>query len=193
MTYTKERLEELGFGYDLDCGGYEFTEISPSIDGISGALDATDTHFVDWDDDLSAIVRDLSPRRLHMIIFVPEGGSDWPDSFDDEDGNTFNLEYGPRNLNTTDHDCHCHGRLVEWTGAAGEPSQPQELTAKYLEAVKLAGNEPYTRGKKFFWEPSGNTSDLPYPDCNRCEGDGTVESVGGEYALYVQEDDDDDE
>ena len=35
------------------------------------------------------------------------------------------------------------------------------------------------------WEHTGNSSDLPYPDCERCAGEGNLESPGGEWALYA--------
>lgn len=41
------------------------------------------------------------------------------------------------------------------------------------------------------WEATGDTSDDPHPECERCEGDGYVVSPGGEWAIYALEEEDD--
>jgi len=58
-------------------------------------------------------------------------------------------------LNSTDRECYCHGRPVK---------RPDEQTGE--------------------WEFTGNLLDPAYPDCDRCEGDGSVESPGGNWAIY---------
>lgn len=56
----------------------------------------------------------------------------------------------------TDHDCNCHGVAYD------------EEETNYSE-----------------WDYTGNTNDDPHPDCDRCGGEGTVESPGGAFAFYV--------
>lgn len=36
------------------------------------------------------------------------------------------------------------------------------------------------------WEFTGNVTDTPYADCERCNGDGYVISPGGQWAIYAQ-------
>lgn len=40
------------------------------------------------------------------------------------------------------------------------------------------------------WGFTGDTSDKPYPECDRCDGDGYVTSDGGTWAIYVMTDED---
>ena len=61
-------------------------------------------------------------------------------------------------VHETDHDCNCHGR----------PLDPDVVTAAPDD-----------------WEWTGNTMDEPYPNCDRCEGEGYVISPGGVMAFYA--------
>ena len=125
-----------------------------------------------------------------VYAFAPNSGhfsaTEWPKSYKVK-GDTFVLIRDGR-LNETDHECNCHGNLVEWMGAVGEPTKPISAAKvlKWLSSGKATNSPPLVNKKpKFFWDFSGDSSDKPYPDCERCDGDGYINASGGEWALYA--------
>jgi hypothetical protein len=168
-----DAINKLNFGYDLDCGGYSFEEAPEGLRGLGCFVwDDPDPDSVPW-------VRDGVDYYAHscpVYAFAPQDGhfraTEWPETYEegehvpvyDEDDNHigFEREYVRKriadgSLQTTDRDCHCHGKWVS------DDDDPQKQK----------------------WEFTGNCMDKPFPQCDRCEGDGYVESQGGEWALYV--------
>lgn len=146
---TPERLTELGHGYNLDCGGYEFERATyPEVDP-SHAIVSIDSGF-DYIDYCECV-----PWDAHVVLFSV-GGGELPATLTDGDGDTL-VRSGQWTTYESDHDCHCHGKPNDPTGAAGDTHE---------------------------WEFTGNTMDPPYPKCGRCDGDGYVVSEGGSWAAY---------
>ena len=186
---TPERLEQLSIGYDLDGGGYAFEE---AYEGIgSGVVMWADP---DWDYLPFERPQDYYSLSCPLIAFAPGGLHDFPDEFDDEDGDTY-FKVAEFTCYGSDRECRCHGKLVEWTGAAGEPDKPVRGQTAIVwvcdHDVKVDPDTP--KDSDLYFEHTGNTSDAPYPDCNRCEGSGYVDSEGGTWALYAIKPDDEDD
>jgi hypothetical protein len=49
----------------------------------------------------------------------------------------------------------------------------------------------YNLDEPLGWEFTGDSSDDPYPKCDRCEGDGYLTGEPGDYAVYVMFSEDD--
>ena len=166
--YTEERLRELSYGYNLDGGGYEFTDSTsdfPELAKIYAViLEGPDPDYFPW-------LYDLTVKHPQIYAFVPSllGGVTWPQSFPHSD--TECVLVGSGTVQETDRDCHCHGKLTEYTGAAGEPSDPisDEVLVRWLmEEPKLSHSVEYPQGTKFMWEFTGNSwnkrgGDQPLP------------------------------
>ena len=188
MTIEKSQIEGLNYGYDLDGGGYTF-EQPPKCFGDTCVM------WEDPDRDYLGI-QDCTPnwysQDCPVFLFAPH---DWhseeyefPETYTSDDGDSvFHKVYEGR-MNATDHECHCHGVLTAWSGAAGEPTEPM-TGAAVAKAVKhgVALQDPSYDGDLYF-EHTGNSSDKAYPDCHRCEGDGYVDSPGGWWAVYALQD-----
>tara|TARA_Y100000310_G_scaffold162652_1_gene162609 strand:+ start:134 stop:751 length:618 start_codon:yes stop_codon:yes gene_type:complete len=195
-------------GYDLDTGGYEFEE--PAEDSFWHGKpvllwEGPDADYIDsdWDVDGDADLMVVAPNSGHFQRY------DFPESY--TDGVQIFRKVGGGDLRPSDHECNCTGRLVAWCGAAGEPQVPENPVdvLKWLQeagedAEKLIADdlcdsilldldgEIRAFAAPVFWEGSGNSKDKPYPRCDRCDGEGHVDSPGGEYAIYewVWEDED---
>lgn len=180
---TQERLDQLGVGYDLDTGGYGF-ENAPRV--LGGAV-------VVWDDPdldylgLQDVVR-TSDYSCPVLAFAPNSGHfqrhEFPATYEVEGFGTM-VKVAEGDLSASTHDCHCHGKLVSWTGAAGEPSEPLSgvQVAEYVHAGVVVEDAP--NFNRLFFESSGDTGDHPLPDCPRCDGEGSLMSEGGEWAVYA--------
>jgi hypothetical protein len=192
--FERAELERLGFGYDLDCGGYEFEnpEGHPELRGLGVVIwDSIDPDYVPWvlDDcdfySLSCPIYVFHPYE-HGFGSALEG--EWPIQITTDNGWVWDLiSHGA--LNETDRDCHCHGKKQC-------PNCEQEVPyddASFCPACGTAYLDEHGKLRQNAWEFTGNCMDKPYPDCNRCEGDGFVISDGGKWALYGLHEEDDDE
>lgn len=188
---TPERLQELAIGYNLDGGGHEFDAAADA--GYSVLKDVAVIE--DPDLDYFPIERPAGYGGLScpVLAFAPNpglwGGHEFPDAFEDDDGNVLVKVAGGR-FNGTDRECNCHGRMVTWSGAAGEPPTPlttDEVGRFIREGVEVDGDP----NEALMFEHTGDTSDRPYPGCVRCEGSGYVDSPGGDWAIFALREDED--
>ena len=195
MAFSDDRIAELNYGYDLDGGGYSFEEAPKQFGGACVAWDDPDRDYLGITD----CTPDWYSHSCPIFIFAPNSGHfgayDFQDSYIDSDGDT-RVKVYEGNLHGSDRECNCHGKLVPWTGAAGEPQEPVSgsKVAQYIQAgIEVVEGMGTSDG--LYFEHSGDTSDKPYPDCHRCDGDGYVDSPGGEWSVYAlaPEDEDDDE
>ncbi len=170
MTFTDEQIKQIGYGYDLDCGGYEFERVEGNDDVLHEDGDKLGEYTGRYGDG-------------SFLRFAPFRFGEHANALFDADG-TVSVKIASGVLDTTEHECHCHGKLVEWTGAAGEPTEP--LGEVFLKCCKDNGFVVPTGPLTF--EHTGDSSDLPYPNCPRCEGYGHLESAGGSWALYEYQD-----
>lgn len=181
--FTHDQLRQLSVGYDLDGGGYEF-ERAP--DG----LDADDV--VVWDDPdldylgLQDVVR-IGDFSCPVFAFAP-GDLDYefPESYEAEGLGTM-VRVATGVLHHTTHECNCHGKLMAWTGAAGEPEKPidREKAIGWLASGEATVDQGSRDTDKLYFEHTGNPSDPAFPDCDRCGGEGRVPSSGGAWAIYA--------
>ena len=188
---TPERLRELSLGYDLDCGGYSFENAPEALGGAVVVLEDPDLDYMGLQD----AVHDYHSHSCPVLAFAPNSGHfprhEFPESYEVEDHGTM-VKVFEGDLNETDHECHCHGKLAEWFGAAGEPTEPLDPSkvVKWLASGKVSVDESDRGVDNFMFEHTGNTSDRPYPDCDRCGGSGYLTSHGGEWAIYALKDED---
>ena len=210
---TQKRLEEISISHDLDCGGYEYTAVDSEWQKILDEEPYRHTLCATIDADVfggevMGSSRDFFGFNIHslrcpIILFDPCGvycnpdTTSWPKELPDDAG------YGPYTLIIQgwlaeyDSDCHCHGKLIEHTGAAGEYQEP--FTVEQMQAIQehhvrlLKEDTPV--GVPLSFEHTGNYSDEPYPFCHRCDGDGHLMREGGLWVLYdqVEEEDEKDE
>ncbi len=188
----KQALQALTYGYNLDGGGYEF-ENPPKLFGDSVAmLDDPDLDYIVGHEAVPNF-NELSCPQLMLAPNYGFGNVELPLMFTDADGDIMS-QVATGYLNTTERECHCHGRLVPWTGAAGEPKTPVgPLGASWVntgEAIIDIMAMGDIAGGSYF-EHTGDTGDKPYPLCHRCEGDGYVDSPGGVWAVYAVDEDGD--
>ena len=189
---TPERLRELSIGYDLDTGGYEFENAPEALGGAVVVLDDPDLDYMGLHD----AVHDYYSHSCPVLAFAPNTGHfprhEFPESYEVEDHGTM-VKVFEGDLRETDHECHCHGKLVEWFGAAGEPTEPLDprKVVKWVANGTLSVDTDGRDVENFMFQHTGNTSDKPYPDCDRCGGDGHLTSHGGEWAIYALKDEDD--
>ena len=189
---NRKRITELNCGYNLDDGGYSFENPPKGLKGLACVVwEDPDPDTVPWctGDDSRSSRHDFYGLSCPLYAFAPNSGhfaaTEWPKSYKTNDGMMVLIRDG--RLSSSDRDCHCHGKLEEWTGAAGEPDKPigQTKHIRWL-SLGLVNAKHYTGTKpKFFWEFTGDSSDKPHPDCKRCDGTGYVTSDGGEWALYA--------
>lgn len=128
--FSPERLTQLGYAYDLDCGGYEWENVT---DGPLASLAC-----VVWDDpDLDHVIGyDAIPREHRhgscaLLALAPNSGhwaaTVWPERipYDDECDRVL---VASGHLYETDHECMCHGRdndgEWEYTGDASDAPHP---------------------------------------------------------------------
>ena len=183
--WTPEQLRELSIGYNLDGGGYEFENGPRVLGGAVVVLNDPDLDYMG----LTDAVTDYYSHSCPVLAFAPNSGHferhEFPVSYETEDGDVM-VKVFSGDLQTTDHECVCHGKLAEWTGAAGEPTKP--VPSGKAVRWMAAGVNVYDASRNadnLYFEHSGDSSDSPYPDCDRCVGDGYVESSGGEWAIYA--------
>jgi len=184
--FSEERLKELGIGYDLDLGGHEWSNPAPDHPLVNDCCALWESPDLDY-----LGLQDVAGWDVDLCAFAPNSGhfqaTRWPPTMR-VDGDPYDL-VGQGIYSETDHDCICHGGLEYWTGAAGEPKEPITLDqlGEWSEKGALPPNmlADALRWKGLaYWKCSGNVGDIPYPLCDRCEGDGHVTSPGGEWALY---------
>jgi hypothetical protein len=216
-----EALRTLTLGYDLDGGGYEF-EAVPETHPL-GHLDVAcwDDPDLDYFGFQDSITHDQRYGHSIVLFFAPGEIVEYPETYTDEQGDRWEKIAEGQNCET-DHECCCHGRLDVWTGAAGEPREPEKAEdvrrwlfggeqegplwkdrasellhepERFRLTLTLTG-EPESEDVPLYWNGTGNSMDKPYPLCDRCDGEGTVVSPGGSWAIYAQidepEDDEDD-
>lgn len=169
--FTKERLTELGYGYNLDCGGYAF-ENAHNLPGV----------VVDDSGELS----DYFDHGLYDLLLLNVGSHTFDE---DADGlpRIYRAESGSRyrrvfrgQLNGSDRECHCGGCLSDAYDATDmtEEEISTALAAGAAIDPNLEADDPITG-----WLWSGD-SNAPYPFCPRCEGNGYVDRPGGSVGLY---------
>lgn len=203
---TQKRLEEISISHDLDCGGYEYSAVGSEWQKILGEAPYRHTLCATIEADIfggevMGSSRDffgfnIYELRCPIIFFDPCGiycnpdTTTWPNGLPDADGPYTLIIQGW--LNEYESDCHCHVRLIKWTGAAGEFAKPlaPEKVAAFIEEHKI---EDAPVGVPLTFEFTGNCSDKPYPDCNRCDGNGYITSEGGLWALYDQVEEEEEE
>jgi len=187
----EDTIRRINIGYGLDGGGYSFEEAPERLGGAVMVWTDPDLDYLGLSDIMPS--QDFYGLSCPVFAFAPNSGHfrpfDYPDTYEDDEGDIYKL-VTQGSFNETDHDCHCHGKLVPWVGAAGEPPEPlnPDTVQKWADqgATQVS---PDCAGHVLRWDFTGNTSDDPYPDCNRCDGDGCVVSPGGEWALYALEED----
>lgn len=183
---------KLNHAYDLDSGGYTFEEPPEGLKGLACFVwDDPDPDYIPW------VVGDDNPSAWHafhglscpIYTFAPNSGhfalTEWPQEFQDGEDTFTLVRHG--HLHETEHECNCHGKLVPWTGAAGEPDEPipPGKLIIWCSKGKADLNVPDRNPNgMLFWEFTGTPSDNPHPECHRCEGTGHVPSPGGEWAVY---------
>ena len=197
-------LEKLWtIGYGLDLGGYEFEELNSSnqhnnlLWRLNHARKPKPAlkRLLCWEDPEGDYFPFGDPRErgkwiLAVLLISPgSGGTVFPQTFTNRSRGCAYRLLSQGKVLKTDRDCICHGKLVEWTGAAGEPRKPEDadwLRAEAVEQKILVEVDDLL--PDLMWEGTGSTSDRPYPSCDRCGGDGSVISPGGVYAWYEVED-----
>lgn len=158
---SEDAIKQLNNGYDLDGGGYTFERPPEGLQGLGCYVwDSPDVDCVPWVRDAV----DYWKHSLHVYAFAPQDGhfpeTKWPEKYTEDEWTRKLVAHG--RLTTTDRSCHCHGYWAQ------DPD----------DAHKQA------------WNFTGNTKDDPWPNCDRCDGDGYVVSQGGEWALYTLADED---
>jgi len=187
------RLEVLSRQYGLDGGGHEFEEPPTGLSGLGAVIwTDPDPDYVPWVHGCVAQVHGFYALSCPVYVFAANSGhfsrTEWPASYQDEE-DVYVLG-GHGTLNETDHDCDCYGKLVPWSGAAGEPTEPVP-PGTWLNWFLRDKLPPEVRPvidwqiDGVFWEFTGNSQDSAHPDCPKCEGGGTFPSEGGEWALYT--------
>lgn len=197
----QDLMEKLGWMHGLDGGGYEWSRPGKSfLDAMQDATDQQEKHMANpvcWDDpDLDYIgIQDVVRIHDHacpVLYWDPEecdySYSDppvWPASYRDGEDKMCLVATG--RLHSVDHECDCKGRLVEWSGAAGEPDEPIEH-AKVLQWItdgKVSPSDQWPDDAKLTW--AWGEGDEAHPECPKCEGDGTIDCWGGDWAIYALE------
>ena len=185
--YCKERLDEINYGYDMDCGGYSFEEAEGFHDLPPGTLVAEGDFGEYVDAREMAMLHGVCEEDL-TIFFDPDSNYvAWPESLVDAwDAEIKLISKGV--LFSTDHDCYCQGYLdicttelpLPWTKVAGWLVERGRSLLCGIESVPVKD-----LADGVYWKFTGNCDDAAYPDCERCGGEGTLESPGGAYAIYA--------
>lgn len=190
----EDYIRRLEYQFDLDMGGYGFDPVplDPPFENVVAVqievngFEADYLGLVDMDPKLSSL-------SCPVYMFAPNSGhfkrTEWPESYPDGVGDKMVLVAEGVEWER-DHECGCHGKFIEWTGAAGEPDKgiPLKKVLEYGEKYK-----PKEVVDSYIWDCTGNCSDEPHPECHRCDGDGYIDCTGGEWALYAYEEEEDDE
>lgn len=193
-----QQILELNYANGLDGGGYSFENPPKGLKGLGCAVYTDpDPDYVPWccGTDSGSARHAFYGLSCPVYAFAPNSGhfaaTLWPESFKDKAGDTM-VKVRDGRLTESDTECHCHGELENWTGAAGEPNKALGL-AKLTKWIGMGWVKPKTfQGRpKFYWNFTGNSSDKPHPDCPRCDGTGYVTFPAGEWALYALKDEDD--
>ena len=196
-----DRLTKLSIGYGLDGGGYSFEDAPAAVGGAHTCYDAAGTATEvqgsvvmlddpDWDYLPFERPQDYYGLDCPTVMFAPNSGHfkahKFPESYSDGDGDTM-VKIAEFRSTETDRACCCHGHLEEWTGAAGEPQEPTPAgkVLRWVNSGRAYVEEDSRDADKLCFKHTGNTDDMAYPDCDRCDGDGYVTSRGGEWALYA--------
>lgn len=183
-------IKRLNFGYDLDGGGYSFEEGTDDLYGYY-TLDSGFDYLPLPEDALTNEYGRLASCGL--FVFSPDacGSTDFPLNFkvkpDDPDSDVY-VRISQGQFFGTDRECYCHGRMVEWDPDRwGQPLSEEDALRYHRNGVKVKGPNPFSEKRRYFFEHDvdGDASHgHPYPDCERCEGEGTVDSPGGAWAVY---------
>jgi len=183
-------------GYNMDLGGSGFEPLSDELKRALEKEDVTEAdveHFLCFEVSTPTALpdhfkTDEGIKDAAILIIDPRRGDSLPEHYvlELESGAEGYIRIAQGELYDSDHDCICHGKLVEWTGAAGEPKEPisEDVLCRWWNAGLAELLMAAPKGKRCYWETIGSSSDHSYPDCERCEGDGHVESPGCTYALY---------
>lgn len=193
--------QNLTNAFGLDGGGYEFVKAPRALGNSVAIYDDPDPDYVPGLHE--TIGHDLYGLCLPMYAFAPSKNPfaskkyDWPDTFTHDEEQYKLAVHG--DVSQSCPECNCHGKLVPWTGAAGEPDEP--IAGAKLASWLMTSRVPWdselhgrTDGwSGVMWECSGDSDDPAHPDCERCEGSGYLVAPGGGWALYsVIVDDDED-
>jgi len=188
-------LRRLEYQFDLDCGGYEL-ELVPcdrEFEGVTAVQIEISGGEIDYLGLADSLLRKQHEYDNLVYMFAPNTGhfprTEWPKSYKHDDEETLMRLVAQGDESPRDHECSCHGRFVPWTGAAGEPPEPvpaDKLLNLFREHERGAEYMPKEEAPDgYFWKFTGDSSGLPYPWCERCDGDGYVDAVGGEWAMYA--------
>ena len=135
MSFDKQRIEELGWGYDLDGGGYAFEEPEdgPLADGETLTYDGDYDYFPCVTEGLNSSV------NVAFVAWRPYDYDEdfvWPNPIPGEwdDGSVYRVE-STGWLNTTDRDC-------SWCEGTGEyiPDREDEGTEHVKECPRCEGS-----------------------------------------------------
>ena len=188
MITDKEYLRNISIGYDLDGGGYEFE--AADIDGLRELPCAI------WSDPdldymgLQDSAYDYYSLSCPILAFAPNSGHFEAVNYPERIGSGDSI-YQKRSsgiVQGSDRDCNCQGEVGVCSGVSGMELS-REQCAQYAEA---GINMDLAFKNRVAWEYTCDSSDKPRPDCDRCDGTGYVDSMGGEWAIYSLVDDLDD-
>ena len=172
--FTEKRLTGLGYGYNLDCGGYAF-ENAHNLPGV----------VVDDSGELS----DYFDHGLYDLLLLNVGSHAFAE---DADGlpRIYRAESGSRyrrvfrgQLNGSDRGCHCSGCLSDAYDAM--PMTEDEIKRAIDAGAKIdPDRDPEDPITGWLFSGDYDPETPAYPLCPRCEGTGYVDSPGGSVGLY---------
>jgi hypothetical protein len=174
-------IHSLNTGLGLDYGGYSF-EADP-------CLDMADTYVLDCDQAIREMY--LCPYNLlrnrdlvFLLVTYGEISNTHPAEMSDGVQDFERIEYGLSMRK--DVACDCNIIIAEWTGAAGEPNEPDDYET-IKAAVEAGAQYPQTVpfGKNMYLYNSGLEQDPPHPNCTRCGGTGEVECPDFSWSIYA--------
>lgn len=191
--FTEERIQELNQGYNLDCGGYSWENLEPDHPLFENNCVLWEEPDLDYFPFFNFVPADCWGCCAVMFFAPREGFSSdiphWPTTFKTQSGVW--RRQATATTHETDRECHCHGELVPWTGAAGEPRKP--MSRVEVQACIDAGHCVGVVQPESLWDEgvyfkhTGDRLNRPYPACTCCQGDGYVISHGGYAAYYTLE------
>ena len=172
-VFTEKRLIELGYGYDLDCGGYAF-ENAHSLPGVvaddSGELSDYFEH----------ASYDLLLLNVGAYAFS-EDDDGLPRLYRTADGSRYRRVFRGQ-LRGSDRSCNCSGCISDDHDAM--PMSEDEIKQALNSGASIdLDREPSAPIKGWLFSGACDP-DSAYPLCERCEGTGYVDSVGGSVGLY---------